>query len=685
MIELSVNKLSKFYGANQILKEISFDIKSGERVGLIGQNGCGKTTIFKILMGMEEYQSGEISFRKGARMGYLNQIPEFGEGITVQEVLEGAFEELYRMKHKLQELERQFAYLQEDKLNRALELYGKLTEQYERSGGYETEIRLHKTTEGLQINDVMLQLPFDCLSGGEKTRVILAKILLEEPDILLLDEPSNHLDLAAVEWLEGFLRDYRGTVLVISHDRYFLDAVVTRTIELFPDHAELYQGNYSYYVAEKERRFILALKNYQNEQKKIERMEEQIARYRIWGEMRDSEKMFKRAKELEKRLEKMDTPVKPELENRKIRLNQKTIGRSGKLVLETEGAGVSFGDKELLKDISFTLFYQDSACILGRNGCGKSTFLKLVVGELTADRGELKLGAQVRIGYLPQQVTFEDENQTILEYFSRLHNITTGEARSLLAKALFLKEDVNKKIRFLSGGEKSRLKLCSLTYEGANFLILDEPTNHLDIDSREVLEETLMSFPGTLLFVSHDRYFINKVADRILTLEEGSMQVYEGDYSYYQEESKKAAARRADEASSKEPASATQERASKNLSGASKTLERAPKVLEAVPKTLRKTHNKQEGTMEPEASLKQTAGRAQINGGAYGSRKLRIQLEAEIETLEARKRELEELMEISSTDAIRLKELFEELQLTEDRLTVVYEEWDRALAAEELA
>ena len=648
MIELSIHNVSKFYGANQILKEISFDLKTGERVGLIGQNGCGKTTIFKILMGIEDYQAGEISIRKGARLGYLNQIPEFEEGTTVLEVLEGAYEELYRLKHRLMELEGQFGILEGEALHRALELYGKLTEQYEMAGGYETEIKLRKTTEGLLISDAMLKLPFNSLSGGEKTRVILAKILLEEPDILLLDEPSNHLDLAAVEWLEGFLKDYKGTVLVISHDRYFLDAVITRIIELYPDHADLYQGNYSWYVTEKERRFLIELRNYQNEQRKIERMEEQIARYRIWGEMRDSEKMFKRAKELEKRLEKLDTPVKPIAENRKIRLNQKVTGRTGKLVLETEGVWKGFGDREVLKEVGFTLFYQDSACILGRNGCGKSTLLKLVVGELTADRGEIRTGAQVSIGYLPQNVAFEDEDQTILDYFSRLHNITIGEARSHLAKVLFLKEDVNKKIKFLSGGEKSRLKLCSLTFEGANFLILDEPTNHLDTSSREVLEETLMNFPGTLLFVSHDRYFINKVADRILTMEDGSIQVYEGDYTYYQEEIKKAASRFpvAEKVSGKEPRSA-----GKAFSSGS-TVKRDKEQV-------------------------------------YSAESLRCKLpgllEEEIEILEKEKQELERQMEQNSRDAVRLKELYEVLRLTEDKLASAYESWETALAAEELA
>lgn len=659
MIDLSIYNLNKYYGAKQILKDISFDVKTGERVGLIGQNGCGKTTIFKILMGLEEYQGGEISIRKGARLGYLNQIPDYEEGVTVMQVLEGAFEELFRIKHQLEKLEEQLGILEGEALARALETYGKLMEQFERAGGYETETRMNKTTEGLKLDPQMLKLPFQSLSGGEKTRVILAKILLEAPDILLLDEPSNHLDLVAVEWLEGYLRDYKGTLLVISHDRYFLDAVANKIVELRSDHVDIYHGNYSWYVTEKERRFLIDLKNYQNEQRKIERMEEQIARYRIWGEMRDSEKMFKRAKELEKRLEKMDTPVKPILENRKIRLNRMVIGRTGKLVLEAEGISKGFGDKELLKEIGFTLFYQDSACILGRNGCGKSTLLKLIVGEHTADEGVIRTGAQVNIGYLPQNVVFEDEEQTILEYFSRLHNITIGEARSHLAKVLFCKDDVNKKIKFLSGGEKSRLKLCSLTFNGANLLILDEPTNHLDIDSREVLEETLMSFPGTLLFVSHDRYFINKVADRILSLEEGSIKVYAGDYTYYQEEVGKEASRE------------------KNMVAAAEHSIKAPDKALVKARTI--TPVKTISSADAEKSVKAS------HGNARGKGKLPTQLEEEIEELEARKKLLLQQMEQNSTVADRLKELYEELQTLEDTLAIAYEEWEMAMVKEDWA
>ncbi len=570
MIELSINNLTKFYGANKIFETICFEVKTGERIGLIGKNGCGKTTIMKIIMGRfkesnlnlqgrlenagqvhagvdsygkevsEDYQAGEVNLRKGIKVGYLNQIPVYSEDTKAIDVIRMAFQKVFDLKRRLSELEGMFQTSSGEKLEKALLSYGRLTEEYEIAGGYELETKINKITEGLKINDILKQLPFHSLSGGEKTRVILAKILLEEPDILLLDEPTNHLDLETTQWLEGFLKDYKGSVLIISHDRYFLDHVAMKIVELEFSRANIYLGNYSYYVLEKERRFLIDYKNYINQQKKIEQMEKQIERYRIWGNMRDSEAMFKRAKELEKRLEKIEVLDKPVLEGRKVRLNQESANRSGKMVLEIEHLCKSFGDLVLLKDIDMKVYYQDSACIIGKNGCGKSTLLKLILGELKPDYGTVKIGAQVKIGYLPQQVVFEDEDQTILEYFSGHHNITYEAARSQLARVLFFKDDVHKKIRFLSGGEKSRLRLCSLTFEKVNFMILDEPTNHLDIDSREVLEETLSAFEGTLLFVSHDRYFINKVAGKIMSFENNSLITYPGDYTYYQEEMLKA-------------------------------------------------------------------------------------------------------------------------------------------------
>ncbi|EXG87682.1 ATPase component of ABC transporters with duplicated ATPase domain [Clostridium sp. ASBs410] len=687
MIELSINNLTKFYGANKIFETICFEVKTGERIGLIGKNGCGKTTIMKIIMGRfkesnlnlqgwfedtgqvqdgeasygeevsEDYQAGEVNLRKGIKIGYLNQIPVYSEDTRAIDVIRMAFQKVFDLKRRLSELEGVFQTSSGEKLEKALLSYGRLTEEYEIAGGYELETKINKITEGLKINDILKQLPFHSLSGGEKTRVILAKILLEEPDILLLDEPTNHLDLETTEWLEGFLKDYKGSVLIISHDRYFLDNVAMKIVELEFSRANIYMGNYSYYVLEKERRFLIDYRNYINQQKKIEQMEKQIERYRIWGNMRDSETMFKRAKELEKRLEKIEVLDKPVLEGRKVRLNQDSANRSGKMVLETKHLSKSFGDTVLLKDIDMKVYYQDSACIIGKNGCGKSTLLKLILGELKPDYGTVKIGAQVKIGYLPQQVVFDDEDQTILEYFSGLHNITYEAARNQLARVLFFKDDVHKKIRFLSGGEKSRLRLCSLTFEKVNFMILDEPTNHLDIDSREVLEETLTAFEGTLLFVSHDRYFINKVAGKIMSFENNHLITYPGDYTYYQEELQKAG-KFEDQSNEK-----------------ARVLSNLLKVYED-DKRYKKEQPQKPYEKKPSIGVEVN----QYSRTDNKSRKLNTQksdiLENEIEAIETALKALEQEINNNNSNFEYLQELFLKKETMEKELDFAYDKWE---------
>lgn len=539
MVELGINELTKYYGANKIFEDISFDIMRGQRVGLIGQNGCGKTTILKIIMGIEDYETGTVAIRKGAKVGYLDQMPMYEDTITGLDVLYKAFNELFEIREKLMSIEKQLGILEDDALEKALQKYGEVSEIFEREGGYDVETKISKIAAGLQITEDMKEMPFNLLSGGEKTRIILGKILLEEPDILMLDEPSNHLDMLAIEWLEEFLKAYKGTVLVVSHDRYFLDSVVNRIIEIEPQKAVIYHGNYTYFTLEKERRFLIDLKFFMNQQKKIKNMERQIERYRIWGVMRDSNKMFRKAKELEKRLEKMEKVDKPVFEKKRIKLNAAMGERSGKQVLAIDKLSKRFESKSLFSEIDLNIYFQDSGCIIGKNGSGKSTLLKIALGELQADDGTVKLGSNVTIGYLPQHTLFIDETKTVLEYFQDKYSISIGEARSALAKVLFIKDDVFKRISSLSGGEKSRLKLCEILYEDVNFMILDEPTNHLDVESREVLEDILIDFSGTLLFVSHDRYFISKVASKIIEVEESTVTTYKGDYEYYKEKKRK--------------------------------------------------------------------------------------------------------------------------------------------------
>jgi len=361
---------------------------------------------------------------------------------------------------------------------------------------------------------------------------MLGHILLKKPSILLLDEPSNHLDLSSIEWLENYLQSYEGSVVVVSHDRYFLDNVCSKIVELSYHKAYIYHGNYSYYVLERERRFYLEMRVYMAQQKKIKRMEEQIKQYRIWGVARDSEKMFKRAKELEKRLEKIERLDQPIKDPKKMTIDTKTI-RTGKRVLEARNIDKSFGELVLLKDASMDLFYQDRLAILGENGSGKTSLLNLLLEDMNKEEPNFKWGTKIKLGYLPQEVSFEDEHVSLMDYIRVHHQIGPLDARKLLAKALFTGDDVFKKIYQLSGGEKSRLKLLSLTYEEVNFMVLDEPTNHLDISAREVLEELLLDYKGTVLFVSHDRYFIKKIASRIAEIKDQTLHYYEGDYDYY--------------------------------------------------------------------------------------------------------------------------------------------------------
>ncbi|MDC0559143.1 ATP-binding cassette domain-containing protein, partial [Candidatus Izimaplasma bacterium] len=493
----------------------------------------GKTTIIKILYGLENIQKGSFSFRKGTKLGYLDQIPEYDDSVIVLDILEKAFVETNKIKKAMDDLSMTFSGLVGVKLDNALKEFSRLTEIYEQLDGYETETKINKVCSGLKISNSMRNIEFNKLSGGEKTRITLAKILLEEPSVLMLDEPSNHLDLESIEWLENYLKNYKGSVLIVSHDRYFLDNVCMKLVELSAYKAHVYHGNYSYYVIEKERRFLLELKVYLSQQRVIKRMEEQIKRYRIWGEMRDSDKMFKRAKELERRLSKVERLDKPKHANEKMKLKNIDTSRSGKRVLEAFNINKSFGELELLKDAHIDLIYQDRLAILGNNGTGKTTLLRMLLEDFPLEESNYRWGSKLNVGYLAQEIFFLEDNISILDYFMNEHNVNQGVARRELAKALFIRDDVLKKIRVLSGGEKSKLKLCSLTFNQTNFLILDEPTNHLDIDSREILEEMLSEFKGSILFISHDRYFIKKIASRIGEIEYKQITYYEGDYDYF--------------------------------------------------------------------------------------------------------------------------------------------------------
>ena len=535
MIQLALKEIEKYFGGNRIFSSITFEVQSSERVGLIGKNGTGKTTVFKIIAGIENQDKGSISIRKNSTIGYLHQIPDFSERFKVTDVLKTAFEIQYQINNELKILEGQMASLKEKELEYALRKYGELNELYEAKGGYGIEEKMSKVCTGLKFNEEFLNREFATLSGGEKTIIMLGKILLENPDILLLDEPSNHLDVASIEWLEGYLKAYKGTVIVISHDRYFLDRVVTKIVEIEDGETSFYDGNYSYYVKEKQRRVFEQFEAFKDQQKKIKAMEKAIKQLREWAIQGDNEKFFKRAESMQKRLDKIERVDKPLIDQPKIKLDFTEADRSGKDVLSIKGICKSFEDKKVLEDLYLDIRYGESTALIGNNGSGKSTIIKTVLGEVIPEQGEIKLGANTKIGYLPQNIAFDNEDLTVLEVFREGMTISEGAARGILAKFLFYGERVFKKVKNLSGGEKSRLKLCKLIQNDINLLILDEPTNHLDIDSREMLEEALTEFKGTILFISHDRFFINKLAERICEIEDKKIINYYGDYEYYRE------------------------------------------------------------------------------------------------------------------------------------------------------
>lgn len=534
MIELSLQGISKYYGAVKVLENISFELYSGDRVGMVGRNGTGKTTIFKVIYGIENYNDGNLSISKGKKVGYLDQIPDYPDDYKVIDVLNIAFEEVLKIKCEMEKLEKDMSVVQDKALETIMKKYSDLQVTFEHLGGYEISEKLSKVCIGFNIDEEYKQRKFIELSGGEKTTVILAKILLENPDILLLDEPTNHLDVNSIEWLEEYLKDYNGCVLIISHDRYFLDKTVNKIIDIENGKAKVYKGNYSSFIDEKEKQRKLQLEAYNRQQKKIGEMQEAVKRFRDWGTRADNEAMFKKAFNMEKRIEKMDKIDKPQ-NHKKLNINFSLNQKSSNDIVRVEDIDMSYGDKIIFRQADLIVKAKERIGIIGKNGCGKSTLLKLILGEETPKNGLVKLGSGVKFGFLEQEITFEDSSKTILDYIREMLKLNEFNARNLLAKFMFYKDDVFKKISTLSGGEKVRLKLCIMLEQDVNTLILDEPTNHLDIESREMLENGLSSFEGTIIFISHDRYFINKIANKIAEVNNYKLKVYLGNYDYYNE------------------------------------------------------------------------------------------------------------------------------------------------------
>ena len=504
MIDLSVKDLVKSFDADtNLLDGVSFDIQAGERVGLLGRNGAGKTTLFKILTGELDYNTGEVRFAPGRKVGLISQIPHYPAGYTVEDVLRTAFRELANIQSKMRRLEEQMA-AQPDKA--LLAEYDALSTRFQTGGGYETDMQTDKICNGLGIPAAQRQQDFDSLSGGEKTRVNLARLLLEKTDILLLDEPTNHLDMHAVEWLEGYIEKFRGTVLTISHDRYFLDRVVTRIIELHDGKAEFYSGNYSFYVQEKQARFDLQLKQYEKEQAKLGQLGFTLERMKGWGI--NNRTLYRRAMSIQHRMDRIRKTERPKTE-RTMKASFGERDFSGDVVFKMKNVSKSFGDRTLFSDVNLLVEGGERIALLGDNGTGKSTFIKCLLGEEDC-QGKIQFGPTVKWGYLPQIIHFDHPERSLYDTMLYEKNCTPQMARDRLGAFLFQGEDVFKTVGNLSGGEQSRLRLCMLMDEKINLLILDEPTNHLDIASREWVEAAIEEFEGVLLFVSHDRYFIRQ-------------------------------------------------------------------------------------------------------------------------------------------------------------------------------
>ena len=625
MIDIAISGLVKeFEVGKKILDGLTFQVDSGERVGLLGKNGCGKTTLLRILTGQMDWDEGEVVLAPDKRVGLISQIPVYPAGYTVEDVLDTAFRPLREMEEEMEQLAARMERGEDPAL---LRRYDQLTAAFEAGGGYDTDTRKNKVCSGLQIGPGMREQLFDRLSGGEKTRVNLGRLILEDTDILLLDEPTNHLDLKATEWLEEYLDKFKGTVLAVSHDRWFLDRVVDRVIEIQEGKAEFYSGNYSFYVVEKERRYQEKLKQYEKEQAKIQQLEKAAEQLRIWA-YSGNDKIFKRAQSMEKRIERMRTTDRPTRERKmEVRFGEREF--RGDEVLTIKGLSKSFGQRALFSGVDLEVVGGERIALLGDNGTGKSTLIKILMGEEGPDEGKIRMGPTVKIGYLPQIIHFDHPERSLLDTMLYELDCTAQTARNRLASFKFRGEDVFKPVSALSGGEQSRLRLCMLMDEKINLLILDEPTNHLDIQSREWIEEAVEEYEGNLLFVSHDRYFIDRFATRVWVLEDGQVTAFRGSYGEYR---------------------AARER----------------KQAQAVPAPAAAPAEKKEKPRRP--------------GGTKNLEKEVAAAERAVAKAEEQMYELGLQIEEAASDYLKLQELYEQREALEEEILKLYGTWERLSA-----
>ena len=636
MADISVQNLTKYYGDRLILQDISFDIQPGEKVAVLGANGAGKTTLLNILTGRLPHDGGTVSIGQGKSAGIIDQMPDFPAHATVEDVLRLAFRESDEIIAALEALTAEMAHRPDD--TSLLKRYAALEARLDALGGYNRDFEIDQVCNGLEIPQKMRQQPFELLSGGEKTRINLARIILEKTDILLLDEPTNHLDMDAVGWLGEYLERYRGTVLTISHDRWFLDQCCDRIIEIHDCTCDFYAGNYSFYAVERERRREEQQKHHEHELAEKKRLEDVARKMHEHG----TEHLAKRAASIEKRISRMRVTDRPKTDkSMSVRFGDPNYETEE--VLKVREITKTFGDRTVLDDVSFNIRNREKVAILGANGAGKTTLLKILLGEQEPDHGVIRKGVGLKPAYLPQQVHFPNEHRNLIDTLIYDKNVTMQVARNRLGAFQFTGETQMKTVSMLSGGEKSRLRLCELMYDPLNLLILDEPTNHLDLASREWIESAVESFDGTLLFVSHDRYFVERFATRVLYLDNGVLTDFIGSYSEFLAWREKGGALPAPESAP-----------------APRKKERAVPTLDDVPKP---------------------AERPKRTGGTKNLQKQLSSLEREIAQLEQQSADLEQQMIVSSSDSGKLLELMSEKEASDEKLTAKMEEWE-AVAAE---
>lgn len=626
----SCKNIKKSYGIDVILEKVSFNIEEKEKVSIVGVNGAGKTTVFKIITNKISYDEGELFLKKSSSIGYLEQNVQIDSKKSIYDEMLTVFELNFALENELRNMEEKMSKLSGKELTSFMEIYSKKQLEFEQMDGYSYKSRINGVLKGLGFTEGEYNQPIYQLSGGQKTRVFLGKLLLTKPDLLLLDEPTNHLDIESIQWLEEFLKSYDKAVILISHDRYFMDKIVTKVIEIENKKSYIYNGNYTNYIKQKNINRQIQEKAYTQQQKEIKRQEEIIKTLRSFNR----EKSIKRAESREKNLEKLNLIDKPENLPDKMRFTLSPKITSGNDVLHVENLSKSFEDTILFENVEFDIKRGDKVALIGANGVGKSTLFKILLNKLNYDNGKIKFGTNVNIGYYDQELQQLDENKTIFQEISDTYpNMTNGEIRNVLAAFVFKGDDIFKLISSLSGGERGRVSLAKIMLSKSNFLMLDEPTNHLDIYSKEILEDAINNYSGTVIYISHDRYFINRTAKKVLELTKDGIKLYLGDYSYYIE---------------------------KKLENSILNAENSKTVTKKV----------ENSKTEWEKQKEQQAKERKLNN------KIK-KLEQSIEETEIKIQELEALLftDEISMDPIKSREIYEQKVSLEGKLDELYNEW----------